>query len=99
MTTNEYKCIYCFQEDDYKPFFCHECIGPSLEPLPTTPLQRVQNRLYMYDGSPVYWRGKILVCIHEVRRTTCHHLMCYKKKIHCIHEVPLTSPCEQCART
>ena len=97
-TKNEYKCIFCLEEIGFTNNFCHECVRQSPEPLPTNPLKRVQNRLYNYDGTLVYWRGKILVCIHEVRRTTCKHEMCCKMKTHCIHEIPLSSPCEKCVR-
>ena len=96
----EHKCMYCAEQIDStcENFFCHECVRLRPEPLPTNPSIRIQNRLYLHDGIPVYWRGKILVCIHGVRRTTCKHKTCCKLETHCIHELPLSSPCEKCAR-
>ena len=81
-----------------KCFFCHECVRFPPKSLPINPSQRVQNEMYLHKGTPVYWRGKILFCVHNVRRTTCKHTMCCDLKTHCEHELPLSSPCVKCAR-
>ena len=109
-----FECVYCSEERVYcseervyfseervsrNDFFCHECVSSPPEPLPQTPLKRIQNRMYLHSGTPVYWRGKILFCIHNVRRTTCKHAMCCVLKTHCEHELSLSSPCAKCKRS
>lgn len=93
-------CIFCSQETASvnEVFFCHECVRFPPKSLPINPSQRVQNEMYLHKGTPVYWRGKILFCVHNVRRTTCKHTMCCDLKTHCEHELPLSSPCVKCAR-
>lgn len=72
--------------------------GQMPEVLPTNPNKRTQNKMYLHEGVRVYWQGKVLMCVHKVRRTTCEHVVCRSLNSHCRHELPMSSPCGECQR-
>jgi hypothetical protein len=67
--------------------YCHECI----KPLPKNVKYRVENEKYIFNDKIVICKGRILNCIHNIRRTQCININCIDSKIFCIHEIPVNS--------
>ncbi len=86
MNINEYKCKYCMGIID-KNNYCHKCI----KPLPKNVKKRVQNEKYIFDDKIVICKGKILNCIHNIRRTQCKDKSCIDLDSYCIHEIPVNT--------
>ena len=86
MNINEYKCKYCMDIID-KENYCYECI----KPLPKNIKKRVQNEKYFFNDKIVICKGKILNCIHNIRRTKCKDKNCIDLNSYCIHEIPVNT--------
>jgi hypothetical protein len=87
MSYHEYRCKYCMIVIDKNNMYCHECI----KPLPKNVKDRVQNEKYIFDDKIVVCKGRILNCIHNIRRTQCEDKNCIDLDSYCIHEIPVNS--------
>ena len=88
MSYHEYKCNYCMDIiNNNNDMYCHECI----KPLPKNVKDRVQNEKYIFDDKIVICKGRILNCIHNIRRTQCKDKNCIELDSYCIHEIPINS--------
>ncbi len=72
---------------DKNNHYCHEFI----KPLPINIKERLQNEKYIFNNKIVICKGRILNCIHNIRRTQCKDKNCIDLHTFCIHELPINS--------